>query len=110
MHALMTAVLLRLTGLDALDGDTQSQPPDRELRQIEETIGAGKGDTIVGADGLGQTALLEQLFEGCKCRVFTHRLQGLAQQQEARGMVADGERIAIVPVAKSELTFEVGAP
>lgn len=53
MHALIAAVLLRLTGLDAFDSDAQSQPPDRELRQIEETIGAGEGDAIVGADGLG---------------------------------------------------------
>jgi hypothetical protein len=28
VHALMTAVLLRMAGLDALDGDAQAQPPD----------------------------------------------------------------------------------
>jgi len=29
-HAFMTAVLLRMASLDALDADTQSQPPDGE--------------------------------------------------------------------------------
>ena len=31
VHALVTSVLLRMTGLDAFDGDAEPQPPDREL-------------------------------------------------------------------------------
>src|SRR4029077_10854358 len=31
VHAFMPAILLRMTGLDAFDGDAQAQPPDREL-------------------------------------------------------------------------------
>jgi hypothetical protein len=31
MHALMAAVLLWMTGLDAFDGDAEPEPPDREL-------------------------------------------------------------------------------
>ncbi len=31
MHALMAAVLLRVAGFDPLQGNSQSQPPDREL-------------------------------------------------------------------------------
>ena len=51
MHAFVAAILLRVTRLDALDRDAQAQPPDRELREVEQPIGVCEGDAIVGADG-----------------------------------------------------------
>ena len=53
MHALMPAILLRLPGFDALDVDAQAQPPDGQLGQIEQGIGAGERYAVVGADGSG---------------------------------------------------------
>ena len=38
MHAFVPAVLLRMTGLDAFDGDAQTQPPDREFGELEQGI------------------------------------------------------------------------
>ena len=70
MHAFMAAVLLRLAGLDALDGDAEAQPPDRELGEVEQGIGAGEGDAVVGADGQRQAALAEQALEGGNGEVF----------------------------------------
>jgi hypothetical protein len=49
--------LLRVARLDALDGDAEPEPPDRELGEIEEGVWAGEGDAFVGADGLWQSAL-----------------------------------------------------
>ena len=59
VHALVSAVLLRVARLDALDGNAEAQPPDRELAEIEQGIGTGEGNAIVGADGERQSALGE---------------------------------------------------
>ena len=80
------------------------------LERLNKAIRAGEGDAVVGADGLRQAALAEKLLEGGDGEVFAGRFQRLAHQQEARGMVGDGQRIAITPVAELELAFEIGAP
>ena len=64
MHALVTAVLLRMARFDALDRDAQAQPPHGELRDVEQRVGAGEGHAVVAANGSGQAALEEQLLEG----------------------------------------------
>ena len=110
MHALVAAVLLRVAGLDALDGDAEPEPPDRELGEVEEAVRAGERHAIVGADRLGQAALLEELLEGGDGEVFAGRFKRLAEQQIARGVVGDGQRIAVPAVAELELALEVGAP
>jgi hypothetical protein len=43
MHALVAPVLLRMSGLDALEADAEAEPPHRETCQAEEEVGAGKG-------------------------------------------------------------------
>jgi hypothetical protein len=85
MHALAPPVLLRMAGLDALDLDAQAQPPDGKLRETEEADGAGEGNAVVGADGVGQAALAKQPVEGGDGEILPRGLQGLAQEQEARG-------------------------
>ncbi len=35
MHAFMTAILLRMTRLDAFDANAQAKPPDGELAQTK---------------------------------------------------------------------------
>ena len=110
VHALVTAVLLRVAGLDALDGDAQAQPPDRQLGEVEQGVGAGEGDAVVGADGGGQATLEEQLLEGGDGGVFAGGIEGFAKQQETGGVVGDGQGVAVVTVAELELALEVGAP
>jgi len=50
MHALVTAVLLRMTRLDALDANPQSEPPDRELAQVEQGLARSEGRAIIAAN------------------------------------------------------------
>src|SRR5688572_11733028 len=108
MHAFMAAVLLRVTGLDALDRDAEAEPPDRHLGQVEQGIRAGKGNAIVGTNGLRHAPLLEELLEGRDSEILAGGVQSFTKQQEARGVVGDGQRIAVLPIAEPELTIEVG--
>ena len=48
----MAAVLLGMTGANAFDAEAQPQPPDREPREIEQPVGRGEGNTVIGADRL----------------------------------------------------------
>src|SRR3981081_600824 len=82
VHALVTAVLLRMSRLDAFDRNAEAKPPDRELGEIEQAIGTGEGNAVVGADRERQASLTEQSFEGRTGEVFAGRLQGFAQEQE----------------------------
>ena len=110
MHALMAAVLLRLARLDALDGDAEPEPPDRELGEVEQGIGTGEGDAVVGADGPRQPAFGKSRSKAVNARSSRVEFESFAQQQEARGVVGDGERIAVASIAELELALEVGAP
>jgi hypothetical protein len=58
------------------DRNPESQPPDREFGQIEERIGTCEGDTVVGADGIGQTELPEDILENSEGIGFPGALQG----------------------------------
>src|SRR3546814_13857961 len=51
---------VRLAWFDAFDLNAEPEPPDRELRQVVEPVGAGEGNAVVRADGVGRAALLEQ--------------------------------------------------
>ena len=64
--------------LDALDLDAEPQPPDGELGEVEERIGACEGHTIVGADGSRQA----ELFEGA------------LKNREGRGLLGALKRLA----------------
>jgi hypothetical protein len=52
VHALVPAILLRVTGLDALDQDAETKPPDGVLGKVEEGIRAGEGNPVAGQQPL----------------------------------------------------------
>jgi hypothetical protein len=65
----------------------EAQPPDGELGEVEQGIGAGEGHAVVGAYGGGQPTFAEQMLEGGNGWIFPHGLERLAEQQVARGAV-----------------------
>ena len=60
--------VLRMAGLDALDLDAEPEPPDGELGEVEERIGTGQGNAVIGADGswqkIGGGLVAPSLFYG----------------------------------------------
>jgi hypothetical protein len=90
MHTLMPAILLWMTGLDALEGEAQTQPPHRKLGEVEQRVGRGERHAIVGTDADGQAALLKQARKGRKCKGFAGRFQSLTEEEKARGVIGDG--------------------
>ena len=86
MHALVAAVLLRLTRLDALDLDAEPEPPDRQFGEIEEGIGTSERHTVVGADGIWQSGFGEQALKCGDGGFFAGGVQGFAEKQETGGV------------------------
>ena len=76
----MASVLLRMSWLDPLDGDAEAEPPDGELGEVEERVGAGERDAVVGSDGAGQAAVAEQVLEGCDGALLADGVERLAKQ------------------------------
>jgi hypothetical protein len=78
--------------------------------QIEEGVRTGERHPIVRTNGLGEPAVSEEPLEGGNGDFLAGGLEGFAHEQEAGGLVGDGEGIAVAAVAELELTLEVGAP
>jgi hypothetical protein len=47
MHAFMTAVLLGMARLDAFDADSQTQPPDGKLAQVEQNMRGSERHSVL---------------------------------------------------------------
>src|SRR5467141_2028714 len=99
MHALMTAVLLRMARLDALNANAQPEPPDRELAQVEERVGGSEGHAIIAADVGRQAALLKKPLKHGKRVVFYGARKNVTGEEIPAGMIGDGQRVAVLMIA-----------
>lgn len=110
MHAFVTPVLLRMSGLDAFDADAQAQPPHRELAQVKERVCGRERYPVVAADVGGQTALFKKPLKHSKSVAFFGGRERFADQEITTGVVGDRQRIAILAIPKQELALVVRAP
>jgi len=110
VHAFMAAVLLRMARQNALEGDAEPEPEDRELRQVVESVRTGKGQAVVAADRCRKAALPEELDKGLDDRLLAGRFKGFTAQDHARGLIGDGQRVTVASVTGLELALEIGAP
>ena len=83
VHALMTAILLRMARLNAFNADPQPEPPDGKLAQLEQGVGRSEGNAVIAADVRRQAALLEKPLKHGKGVVFAGGGESFATQQVA---------------------------
>src|SRR5690349_18941187 len=100
MHAFVTAVLLGMARLDALNADAQPEPPDRQLAQIKQGVRRSEWNAVVAANVRRQAAFFKKPFKHGKSEVFPGRRKSLAAQQVAAGVIGDGQRITVLTVAE----------
>ena len=98
VQALVAAVVLRTPRATAFQVNANGQPPDTELRKSQLTIGTGKGNPIVAADGFGQSVLSKKPL---KTRLH-RRGAGIGQRPQF-------EYIATVFIAHAS-TARIGPP
>lgn len=110
MHAFVAAVLLRLARLDALDVDAEPEPPDRQPRQVEQSVRTREGSAVVGSDRPGQAELLEDALEHGEGVSLLRRVQRFTSQEIAASKIGDRQWIAVALVGEHELALVIGAP
>ena len=110
VHALVTPVLLRMAGGDALEADTEAQPPHGEFAEAIQGMRRRERHAVVGPDRLRPAKLLKRALEDAEGVPLLRRGQRFAGQQVARGVVGDRQRIAVPLIAEPELALVVGAP
>ena len=109
MHPFVGAVLLWTRRQDPLVLNAQPDPPHVELREAVDA-GGGERHPVVGADGARQPVLAEEALENGPDAHALGRQQPVTGQQVARGLVGDGERIAVDAIAGPEVALEVCRP
>lgn len=59
---------------------------------------------------LADCAVKDEINQSCKSKGFTGRFQGFTEEQIARSVIRDGQRVAVFFVAQQEFAHVVGAP
>ncbi len=109
MHALMTPVLLRVSGVDSLQLNPEPDPPHAEPRKPRQAR-RGERRTVIGKDPRGQAVLPESRFHQ---RPHVRRVAArdpLTTQQIAARRIGNRQRIAAFAVAGVEPTLEIDRP
>src|SRR5260370_19651285 len=110
MHALMAAVLLRMTRLDPFNANTEPEPPDRKFAQVKQGMGRSEGHAVVAADAGRQAALLKKPLKHSESVVFPGRRKSLTGEEITARMVRDRQRVAVLTIGEQELALVIGAP
>jgi len=110
VEPLQPPVLFRMSRrLDTLWKDPQLDPPHSQGRQSAQA-NAGKGRTVVGADGPRETVLPEGSFKD-RAHLRTSGLaQPVARQEIPGGGILHGKGVDPCPISSAEPALEVDTP
>ena len=109
MHSFVRAILLRLTGVNALMLNTQPHPPHIQVRQAVNGLRC-KRHAIVGANRQRQSVFTKRALKNGTRRDCLRREETVTRQQVARMLIRNRQRIAIRPIPGTELSFEIRGP
>src|SRR6476469_9023979 len=107
VHPLVLSVLFGMGRLSELRPDAHLDPPDGEARKSAQGD-RGERNTVVGANGLWQSIFSKQPFECEMDRDLFGRPECFASEDVSAVLIGDGQRIAVVAIARQKLAFEVG--
>ena len=109
MHPFVGAILLRPAWMNPLMLDPEPHPPDVQVREPVNRLRRERY-AVVGADRTWQAVLPERALEDGARRHGFRREEPMTGQQKPRMLIRDRERVAVHPVARAELPFEVRGP
>jgi hypothetical protein len=109
MQPFMSAVLFRVTLLDALRHNSQLGPPHRKRRQSPSTR-RGEGRPIVSTNSQRQPVLPEDPLEHGPYMGIIRLGENLAAKEHAGAGIADSQGVAASSVTGVNPTLEIGAP
>jgi len=109
VHSLMPAVLLRVPWLNSLWLNSEPHPPGTQRREPGKP-GRREGASVVGEEGSRKAEFAKGLFEYCLRGTGLRTVECNTAEYVAAEGVRDRQRIAIAPVPKPKLTFEIGTP
>ena len=109
MHALVSAVLLRLARFDPLVADAELQPPRGELTQPACTPGCERR-SVVRSDRIRQPVLTKRRFEDGLHLPQSHLWEPFAANQESAVAIHQSQWVASLSIAGPEVALEVRTP
>src|ERR1700676_2678933 len=79
------------------------------LERLNRELGEAKGTPLSERILVGRPRSLNKRAKAVS-KSFTGRFKSFTEEEIARGMICDGQRVTVFFVAQQELTFVVGAP
>src|SRR5882762_2794955 len=107
MHALMAAVLLGMTGLDAFNSNPQPEPPDSKFAQVKLGVSRSEGHAVVSANVDRQAALLKKPLKHRKSVILASGRKSLPGEEKTASVIGDGQWIAVLMIPQQELALVI---